>query len=182
MARLGRKPIEIPSGVAVQLAGGILHFKGSKGDLDLPVLPFIGVDLAGNQLAFKTLINSKQALANQGTMAALTKNAIVGVSGGFSKTLQMLGVGFRASLEGKTLVLNVGFSHPVKFEPPAGITIELDKSGTIKISGMDRGLVGQAAAQIRKIKPPEPYKGKGIRYEGEIVRKKAGKKAVSATA
>ena len=164
-----------------------LEFKGKEGSLRLPILPYVKVELKteerGNEILIYSKEDVKQARANWGTMAALTKNAIKGVAEGFSKNLEIEGIGFKASLEGNRLVLNVGFTHPVKFESPAGIKIVVEKN-QIKIFGIDRFLVGETAANIRKIKKPEPYKGKGIRYQGEVVRRKQGKKVagVGATA
>ena len=123
--------------------------------------------------------DTKQGKANWGTIFALIKNGIKGVSEGFAKNLELEGIGFKASIEGTNLLLNVGFTHPVKFTPPAGIKVVVEK-GVIKISGVDKSLVGEVAAKIRKIYPPEPYKGKGIRYQGEVVRRKAGKKVAGA--
>ena len=175
MSKIGKKPIQIPSGVTVKMDDGVLRVSGPKGEITLPVLSTITADQKDNQLVFTTGQKTKQAFANWGTMRALARNAIVGVSEGFKKVLEIEGVGFRASLEGKTLVLNVGFSHPIKYEAPQGVAITAEKN-VITVSGVDRQLVGQAAAQIREIKNPEPYKGKGIRYQGEVIRRKAGKK------
>ncbi|MFH1759456.1 MAG: 50S ribosomal protein L6 [Patescibacteria group bacterium] len=179
MSRLGKKPIEIPEGVEVKVDDGKLNFKGKQGELSLKALPFLDVKLENSQLSFSPNKKDQQAAANWGTMVALAKNAIVGVSDGFSKTLQIEGVGYRATMEGADLILNVGFSHPVKFKPFEGVQVEVEKN-SIKVSGIDRALVGEVAAKIRKIKKPEPYKGKGIRYSDEVVRRKAGKKAVGA--
>ena len=180
MSKLGRKPIEINSEIEAQLKDGVLFFKGKKGSFELRVLPFIKVELKDNKITLGVTEDNRQSRANLGTMAALTKNALSGVAQGFEKKLLLEGIGFRASMEGKNLVLNVGFSHPVKFTPPEAISIVVEKN-VVKVSGIDKFLVGEVAAQIRRIKKPEPYKGKGIRYEGEIIRKKAGKKAVGAT-
>ena len=178
MSKLGKKPITIPQGVEVQLRDGVFYFKGSQGSLEQELLPGLTAEIKDNQIIIKPLDGDRQTKANWGTMVALIKNTLQGVSQGFSKTLQMEGIGFRAQLQDKDLILSVGFSHPVKFTPPQGVKVSVEKN-LIKISGIDRQLVGQAAAQIRKIKPPEPYLGKGIRYEGEIIRRKAGKKAAA---
>ena len=183
MSKIGRKPILISSGVEVKAVNNELEFKGKEGSLKMPVLPHIKVKLKtgeqGNEILVYSEESVKQAKANWGTMAALTKNAIRGVAEGFSKTLEIEGIGFKASMEGSKLVLHVGFSHPVKFETPAGVKIAVEKN-QIKVFGVDRALVGETAANIRKIKKPEPYKGKGIRYQGEIVRRKQGKKVAGA--
>ena len=181
MSKLGKKPIVIPSGVEVRLADGVFYSKGSQGSLEQKLLSGLATEIKDDQITIKPLDDNRQTRANWGTMAALVKNALLGVKEGFSKTLQMEGIGFRAQLQGKDLILSVGYSHPVKFTPYAGVKIEVEKN-LIKISGIDRQLVGQVAAQIRKIKPPEPYLGKGIRYQGEVIRRKAGKKAAAATA
>mgnify|MGYP001611029405 CR=1 FL=1 len=179
MSKIGKKPIEIPKDVEVQIkpadGGTILAFKGKEGSMTLPLLPFISVDLKDGKLQFTAGKDHKQARSNWGTMASLARNAVEGVSKGFSKMLDIEGIGFRATIEGATLVLNVGFTHPVKFQPPAGVKVSVEKNA-IKISGIDKNLVGEIASQIRRIKPPEPYQGKGIRYRGEVVRRKAGKK------
>ena len=175
MSKLARKPIPIPQGVEAKLSDGLFEFSGKEGKLTLKVPPFISGELKDGQLVFKLEKDTKQGRANWGTAAALTKNALKGVSEGFGKSLELEGIGFKASMEGANLVLNVGFTHPVKYVSPVGIKIAVEK-GVIKISGPDRSLVGEVAAQIRKIYPPEPYKGKGIRNQGEVVRRKAGKK------
>lgn len=183
MSKIGKKPIDIPSGVEVSLTDGQLEFKGKEGSLTLPVLPHLHAEIkkedGASQLIFTAKSNIKQARANWGTMAALAKNAIVGVSQGFAKTLEIEGIGFKAGMEGNKLSLNVGYTHPVKFEPPAGIKIIVEKN-QIKISGFNKAVVGEVAANIRKIKKPEPYKGKGIHYLGEVIRRKAGKKVAGA--
>ncbi len=179
MSKLAKKPIVIPEGVEVKEAAGTLQVKGKQGALELKLPPFIFAELRDKEALLKPSASHKQALANWGTAAALLKNAIQGVAGGFSKSLEIEGVGFRATMEGNSLVLNVGFTHPAKFTPPAGIKIAVEK-GTITVSGIDKNLVGLAAAKIRKIKKPEPYKGKGIRYKGEVIRRKEGKKVAGA--
>jgi len=184
MSKIGRKPVAISSGVEVKINDKNLEFKGKEGSLTLPLLPFIKAEIKtgaeGNELIFSKENDLKQARANWGTMASLSKNAIQGVNEGFSKILEIEGIGFKAAMQGNTLVLNVGFTHPVKLESPEGIKIVVEKN-TIKISGFDKALVGEVAANIRKVKKPEPYKGKGIRYKGEVVRRKAGKKVAGAT-
>ncbi len=180
MSRLGKNPIEILDGVEIKLEDKRLNFKGPKGVLELPVLEYIKVELKEKELLLSTTKESKQARSNWGTMAALIKNTILGVKEGYEKTLQIVGVGYRGSMEGTSLVLNVGFSHQVKYPAPEGITLSIDKNNIVKVEGIDKYLVGEVAAKIRRIKKPEPYKGKGIRYTDEVVRRKVGKKAVSA--
>lgn len=180
MSKLGRKPIPIPEGVELAVEKHTITVKGSKGTLTLAVLPHVTVAVTDRMLTVTATETKPQARANWGTITALIKNAIRGVSDGFTKALEIEGIGYRASMEGTTLVLNVGFTHPVKFTPPHGVTIAVEKNN-IKVSGMDRALVGEAAAQIRRIKKPEPYKGKGIRYRDEVIRRKAGKKVAGGT-
>ncbi len=180
MSKVGKKPITIPQGVTVTVDGGMLQVKGKEGSLSLPVLPHTNVEVKENVLTVTSTGSDLQARANWGTMRALAQNAVKGVSAGFAKELEIQGVGFRATMEGNNLVLNLGFTHPIKFETPAGIKIAVEKAA-IKVTGADRNLVGQVAAQIRAYKKPEPYKGKGIRYKGEVVKMKAGKKVAGAT-
>lgn len=180
MSKLAKKPIVVSQGVEAKLADGVLEFSGKEGKLSVRILPYVGVELKDGQITLKLEKEMKQGRANIGTLAALLKNAIAGVSSGFTKTLELAGIGFKASMEGANLVLNVGFSHPVKYTPPAGVKLAVEK-GIVKVSGADRALVGQAAAKIRKVFPPEPYKGKGIHYQGEVIRRKAGKKVAGST-
>ncbi|PIT92291.1 MAG: 50S ribosomal protein L6 [Candidatus Harrisonbacteria bacterium CG10_big_fil_rev_8_21_14_0_10_42_17] len=181
MSKLGKKPIPIPSGVTVTQTAVALEFKGPQGSLLLRLLPYVSISIQNNEIHVTPLASHKQARSNFGTIAALIKNALSGVVDGFSKSLLIEGVGYRVALEGKTLVLNVGFSHSIRFPIPDGITATVDKN-SITLVGIDKILVGQVAATIRKIKKPEPYKGKGIRYSDEVVQRKAGKKAAGATA
>ena len=176
MSKIGKKPVEIVSGVTAKLDGSLLRISGPKGEIALSLLPGVTVAVDGNMLIFKAEKETKQIFANWGTMRALARNAIEGVSAGYKKVLEIEGVGFKASMDGKDLSLNVGFSHPVKYKVPEGVSAAVEKNTTIMVSGIDRQLVGQVAAQIRAIKKPEPYKGKGIRYQGEVIRRKAGKK------
>jgi len=180
MSRLAKKPITILSGVTITQDGGLLNFKGPKGEEELKVLDGVQVLIEGENVNVKPTRNAKVAKMNTGTMWSLIRNSISGLTSGFSKVLEVEGVGFKAAMEGKTLVLNLGFVNPVRFESPEDITITVDKN-TITISGRDKQAVGQAAAQIREFKKPEPYKGKGIKYQGEVVRRKSGKKASATT-
>lgn len=180
MSKVGKKPILIPKEVEVRQADGILEFKNKDSKLSLKLLPYVEVKIEGENLSFSAKESAPQARANWGTLRALAQNAILGLTGGFKKVLELRGVGYRASLEGNILVLNVGFSHPVKFEPPAGVKISIEKN-FINISGSDKAAVGQAAAKIRSIQKPNQYRGTGIRYKEETIKLKAGKKAAGAT-
>ncbi len=181
MSRLAKKPIKLPEGVTVKEDAGVLFFKGPKGELNVPILPFIKVKTEGDSAEVFIANNVRQARSNVGTMWSLFKNASDGVSIGFSKVLQIEGIGYKAVLEGKNLMLSLGYVKPVKFEIPEGISITVEKN-IVTVSGIDKQLVGETAAKIRKLKKPEPYKGKGIRYKDEIVRRKAGKKVATAAA
>lgn len=180
MSKLAKKLIPIPQGVSIEKNGDSVQIKGPRGVLSLNLLPHTGFTVENDGVKISFSGNDKQSRANCGTMWALLKNAVDGVANGYEKNLEIEGVGFRASTEGKTLVLNIGYSHPVKFEPPQGIEIKTDKN-VIRVSGIDKDLVGRTAAQIRALKKPEPYKGKGIRYQGEVIRRKAGKKVAGTT-
>lgn len=181
MSKIGKQPVKIVEGVTATVNGKMLEVKGKLGVVTLPILDFITVEQKDGELIFTAASDKVQARANWGTMRALAANAVQGVSQGFAKALEIEGIGFKAAMEGKTLVLNVGFTHPVKFTPPEGVTIVVEK-GVIKVSGVNREFVGEAAAKIRKIKKPEPYQGKGIHYQGEVVRRKSGKKVAGAGA
>lgn len=180
MSKIGSKPIAIPEGVTVDFKNGVFTVKGKLGTLTVQQLPFVNVEVKDGAVHLAITSTKSQARANWGTLGANVKNAIVGVTEGFTKSLEIQGIGFKAAMEGNNLSLNVGYSHPVKFTTPEGIKIAVEKA-FIRITGSDKQLVGQTAAQIRKIKKPEPYQGKGIRYVGEQVRRKAGKKVAGAT-
>ncbi len=179
MSRLGRKPIPIIAGVQATVDANDILLKGPKGELKLKIHPAVLIKSENNALtiAVKNEADKKQR-ALLGTFVRLIQNMIKGVTSGFEKKLQLVGIGFRGQVSGDKLTLSVGFSHQVDYHLPAGIKINVEKD-LITISGIDKQLVGEVAAQIRKIKKPEPYKGVGIRYFGEVVRKKAGKKAVA---
>ncbi len=181
MSRLAKKAISIPEGVTVKLSDGIFSCTGKNGTLSVPVLPFLILTIDQDGVLIRTGATNSQARANWGTMASLIRNAVQGVVSGYTKDLEVQGVGFKANLDGATLVLNLGFTHQIKFPIPVGIKIVVEKN-VIKISGNDKALVGETAAIIRRFKKPEPYKGKGIRYVGEVVRRKAGKKVAGTTA
>jgi large subunit ribosomal protein L6 len=169
-------PVEIPGGVQVDLNGSQVRVKGPKGELQRTFSPSIGIALENNQLVITRSSEIPSERAMHGTTRAVLANMIQGVSKGFEVILEVEGVGYRAEMDGKNLVLHVGYSHPVRMEPPAGISFETEaKTRLIKVLGFDKEVVGQVAANIRKVRPPEPYHGKGLRYKGERVRRKAGK-------
>ena len=176
MSRIGRLPVDIPSGVQVSVNGFDVHVKGPKGELKRSFSRLIGIKMENNQLNITRNSEEPAERALHGTTRALLANMIHGVNKGFEVVLQVEGVGYRAEMEGKTLALFVGYSHPVKMEPPVGVAFAADaKTRQITVSGFDKELVGQTAANIRQVRPPEPYHGKGLRYLGERVRRKAGK-------
>jgi large subunit ribosomal protein L6 len=177
MSRIGVKPVAIPSGVAITIKEGSVSVKGPKGELSAPVARGfqITVDEAKKQITVKRPGDERQDRARHGLYRALIHNMVTGVSAGFQRNLEIEGVGYNAKVDGKKLTLNIGFSNPVSFEIPAGLTIETPKPTIVHIKGASKQLVGQFAANVRKIRPPEPYKGKGIRYEGEHIQRKAGK-------
>jgi large subunit ribosomal protein L6 len=181
MSKIGKQPIKLPAGVTASLAGDTLHLKSGKGEMEIKILPGVQATLADGVVTFKLLSASKQARSNWGTTRALTQNAVTGLTQGFEKTLILEGVGYRVTKDGEGLSLALGFSHPVKYTAPAGVSFEVEKNSILKIKGTDRQKVGQVAAEIRALKKPEPYKGKGFHYADEVVRRKAGKKAATAT-
>lgn len=176
MSRIGRMPVQVPEGVEVRIHGETVTVKGPKGELKRDIHPELSVDLDRRTVTVHRPSDEPRIRALHGLTRALLNNMVVGVSQGFEKVLQVEGVGYRPETEGSDLILHVGFSHPVRFTPPEGIAFEVDtRVRTIKVQGIDKQLVGQVAADIRKVRPPEPYKGKGIRYIDEHVRRKAGK-------
>ena len=176
MSRIGRLPVAVPNGVQINVQGSDVHVKGPKGELKRTFSPEIGIALEDGNIVITRKSDHPKERALHGTTRALLANMVRGVSSGFETILQVEGVGYRAELQGKDLALFVGYSHPVKFPPPAGISFEVDqKTRQIKVLGYDREVVGQTAAEIRRVRPPEPYHGKGIRYLGEKIRRKAGK-------
>ncbi len=176
MSRIGRLPIPVPKGVTVDIQKNTVRVKGPKGELQRTFDPDIQVKLEDNQVVVQRPTDNRHHRALHGLTRALLNNMVVGVSQGFVRRLQIEGVGYRAQLQDQDLVLNVGYSHPVVIEPPDGISFEVEKSYRgISVLGIDKEVVGEMAARIRRVRPPEPYKGKGIRYEGEYVRRKAGK-------
>lgn len=176
MSRIANSPVAIPSGVEVSLSGQQLSVKGSKGNLSMTVHELVGVDQEENELKLKAVESSKNAVALAGTFRSLIQNMVVGVSDGFQKELELIGVGYRAQAQGKKLNLSLGFSHPVVYEVPEGIDIETPTQTQVIVKGIDKQLVGQVSAEIRAYRPPEPYKGKGVRYADEYVKRKEAKK------
>ena len=177
MSRLAKRPIALPPKTEVSVSGGMLVVKGPKGTLQKPIHRLITIAVAPEGVQVSSKGETLAARATLGTYASHVRNMLSGVTGGFQKKLLIEGVGYKWDVAGKTLNLALGFSHPVKVAIPEGITVAVDK-GTLVISGFDKELVGQFAADVRALKKPEPYKGKGIRYEGEVIRRKQGKKAV----
>ncbi len=177
MSRIGRKPIAIPSGVTITVEGSTVKVKGPKGELSRTFDPTMKIKVENNELLVERPNDEKTARALHGLTRALLANMVTGVTQGFKKTLEIVGVGYRAEKKGKNLVVNVGYSHPVNYPEPAGITLSTPAPTTIVVEGVDKQQVGQVAAELREFRPPEPYKGKGIRYQGEQVRRKAGKTA-----
>ena len=176
MSRIGRLPVDVPAGVQIQVQGSNVQIKGPKGELQRTFSSLIGIALENNQVVVTRNSDSPEERALHGTTRAVIANMVHGVSTGFVVVLEVEGVGYRSEMDGNTLVLHVGYSHPVRMEPPAGISFEVElKARQIKVLGYDREVVGQTAAEIRRVRPPEPYHGKGIRYAGEKIRRKAGK-------
>ncbi|HSH74980.1 MAG TPA: 50S ribosomal protein L6 [Longimicrobiales bacterium] len=177
MSRIGKLPVTIAKGVEVKQAEGLLTVKGPKGQLELAVHPSMTVVIDDAEVRVERPSDHKQHRALHGLTRSLIANMMTGVTEGFSKTLEIVGVGYRADAKGESITLNLGFSHTIDYEPVEGVTLECPNQTTIVVSGIDKQKVGQTAAEIRGFRPPEPYKGKGIRYQGEHVRRKAGKTA-----
>lgn len=176
MSRIGRLPVEIPSGVDVKISGSHVQIKGPKGELEFTFSPQLEIREEDGEVVITRPSDQREIRSLHGTTRALINNMVVGVTEGFEKELRLVGVGYRATMSGSNLVLNVGYSHPVEIEPPEGITFEVgERSQQVIVRGYDKQKVGQIAADIRMVRPPEPYKGKGIRYKGEWIRRKAGK-------
>jgi large subunit ribosomal protein L6 len=175
MSRIGKKPISVPKGVKVDVKPGVVEVKGPKGSLSQPLPPGIGFELEGESLNAKLLRDDPALGKFHGLARSLVANAVQGVTEGFRKDLDIVGVGYRAEVKGKQVVFALGYSHPVVFDIPAGIDIAIDKQTHITVTGVDRQAVGQVAANIRRLRKPDPYKQKGVRYTGEVLKKKAGK-------
>ena len=177
MSRIGKRVLVIPAGVNVTVDGQKVTVKGPKGELSLDLIKTIGVNVNGNEVTVEKLKDDKFTNQMHGTTNANINNMIIGVSEGYTKGLEIIGVGYRFAVSGNTLTINAGYSHPVKMEVPTGITVKAISNTEIELSGIDKVAIGEFAANIRKVRVPEPYKGKGIRLKGEYVRRKEGKKA-----
>ena len=177
MSRIGNAPVNIPAGVTIEQNGQTVVVNGPKGKLGLEVTPEIKVEITADQVMLKRKNDLKKVKALHGLTRSLIANMVMGVVESWSKDLELQGVGFRAQVNGNKLILNVGYSHPVEIEAPEGITFEVLDNTKLKVSGIDKQLVGQIAANIKKVRIPDVYKGKGIRYQGEYIRKKVGKSA-----
>jgi large subunit ribosomal protein L6 len=176
VSRVGRLPIAVPTGVQVDIKGSLIHVKGPKGEMQRDFSPLIGVAMDNGQVVITRNSDKPAERALHGTTRAVLANMIHGVSTGFERVLEIEGVGYRAEMSGQTLVLYMGYSHPVEMKPPAGISFDVDvKARQVFVRGIDKEQVGQVAANIRKVRPPEPYHGKGLHYKGERIRRKAGK-------
>jgi large subunit ribosomal protein L6 len=175
MSRIGKQPVTLPAGLSARVADGVVTLKGPKGELSLKVPETVAVTQEGSVLNVARKGDEKQNRADHGTIRALLQNMLVGVKDGYSRDLEIQGVGFKASIAGKQLTMNVGYSHPVEYTVPDGIAVAVTDGVQLKVSGIDKQLVGQVSARIRSFRPPEPYKGKGVRYKDERVRRKAGK-------
>ena len=177
MSRIGRKPIEIPDGVTVEIGAGVVSVKGPKGELSQSVSPSMRIEQSNGTLTVERPSDRGEHRALHGLTRTLVANMVEGVTNGFEKRLEIQGVGYRARLQGKALEMTLGFSHPVSISPPEGIEFEVPQPTEVVVRGIDKQLVGEIAARVRKQRPPEPYKGKGVRYSGEYVRRKVGKRA-----
>jgi large subunit ribosomal protein L6 len=175
MSRIGKKPIAIPSGVTVKVDGQTVDVKGPKGHLRQPLPPGVSAALEDGHLVTRKLRDSRELDKFHGLARSLVNNAVQGVTAGWKKELDIVGVGYRAELKGKQMVLSLGYSHPIVFDVPAGIEIAIDKQTHITVTGVDRQLVGQVAANLRRMRKPDPYQQKGVRYTGEVLKKKQGK-------
>jgi large subunit ribosomal protein L6 len=180
VSRIGRKPAPIPKGVKVEIKNGTIKVAGPKGELSVAIHPDVTVEVKDENVLVSRHSDVKEHRALHGLFRALIANMMAGVTTGFSRKLELVGVGYRAELKGKVLQLALGYSHPIVFRAPDSIKIEAPTQTNITISGIDKQLVGLVAAKIRSLRPPEPYKGKGIKYEGEYIRRKAGKTAATA--
>ena len=176
MSRIGKKPVVVPAGVTVKVEGQSVAVKGPKGELSWTVSEEVAVKLEDGAITFAPVADTQRARAMWGLSRTLVDNMVTGVTQGYTQNLELVGVGYRAAMKGSSLALQLGFSHDVDFPPPPGITFSVGKPTEVSIAGIDKQLVGEIAARIRKIRPPEPYKGKGVRYAGEAVRRKEGKK------
>ncbi len=177
MSRIGQRPIEIPDGVTVEIGAGVVSVKGPKGELSQSVSPSMRIEQSNGTLTVERPSDRGEHRALHGLTRTLIANMVEGVTNGFEKRLEIQGVGYRARLQGKALEMTLGYSHPVSVSPPDGIEFEVPQPTEVVVRGIDKQLVGETAARVRKRRPPEPYKGKGVRYSGEYVRRKVGKRA-----
>ncbi|MBD3411454.1 MAG: 50S ribosomal protein L6 [Ignavibacteriales bacterium] len=177
MSRIGKQPIEIPSGVTATVKDNVVTIKGPKGELTQAFRPEVNVALENDRITVTRRDDTGRSRAQHGLARSLVSNMVVGVSEGYSKTLDVVGVGFRVEMKGKNLLMNIGYSHPIYFMPPEDVELQAPTQTQIVVSGYDKQLVGQVAAKIRSFREPEPYKGKGIKYSDEYIRRKAGKTA-----
>lgn len=175
MSRVGKKPITIPTGATVTYKERHITVKGAKGSLSRSIHPAVDLTIAENEIQVMTLKDDKPSRALQGMTRSLVNNMVVGVTEGFKRVLEINGIGYRATISGQNMVLNLGYSQPVNFDVPKGISAEVDKNNVITLTGIDKELLGHTASAIRRLRPPEPYKGKGIKYAEERIRRKAGK-------
>lgn len=175
MSRIGRKPVVVPQGVQIEMEGHLVKVKGPKGELTQEVHPAMKINIAGDQLTVERSSDVKEHRSLHGLTRSLISNMVQGVTSGFVKGLDINGVGYRAAKQGSNVVLSIGYSHPVEIKPLKGIELEVPAPNKIMVKGIDKQAVGQMAAQIRAVREPEPYKGKGIKYENEVIRRKAGK-------
>lgn len=177
MSKIGRIPVQIPSGVTANIQDDTLVVKGPKGELKQEIHPMVKVEIQDQEIRVSPVNQTKLSKSLYGTYQRLITNLVVGVESGYKKTLELVGTGYRVQKQGSKISLALGLSHPVEYEAPEGIKIDVEGNNIIHVEGIDKQAVGQAAAEIRSYRPPEPYKGKGIRYQGEVVRRKAGKAA-----
>ncbi len=177
MSRIGKAPITVPKGVTVDLKGNDVKVKGPKGELARTIRPEIAIKMEDDKVVLSTINDDRMSRSLHGLSRTLVANMVKGVSDGFDKVLEMTGVGYRATMDGKKLILALGYSHPVEIDPPQGLEIAVGKGNVITVSGIDKQAVGDLASFIREKRPPEVYKGKGVRYKGEVIRRKAGKAA-----
>jgi large subunit ribosomal protein L6 len=175
MSRVGKKPIPIPNKTKVSFKDGIITVEGEKGKLTRTIHNAVGLDMQDNEIRVTMEKETREIRALQGLTRSLVANMVTGVSAGFEKILEINGIGYRAEVSGNKIVLNLGYSHPINFEIPKGISAEVDRNNTIKLSGIDKEALGHVAASIRRLRPPEPYKGKGVKYAHEKIQRKAGK-------
>jgi large subunit ribosomal protein L6 len=175
MSRIGNNPVTIPSGVTVGVTDGAVAVKGPKGELSAPLVTYVTANVGEGSVVFERANNSKGARANHGLMRALVQNMVTGVTSGFTKELEIIGVGYRAQMKGSTLVMQLGYSHPIEYTIPGGVTVKVDGTTNLTVTGISKQAVGQVAANIRDYRKPDHYKGKGVRYKGEYIRIKQGK-------